>query len=102
MLEDIFAVVLKTKQVIEKWRWNYHKVVCCLFQKMSERNLEQRIKIKFCRKLGKSASETVDILRVAHGDNVLKKSSVFEWHERFKEGQESVEDDERPGQPETQ
>ena len=69
---------------------------------MSERNLEQRINIKFCAKVGKSASETLDMLRGAYGDNVLKKYSVFEWHKGFKEGRESVKDDERPGQPKSQ
>jgi hypothetical protein len=31
----------------------------------------------------------------------MKKSSVFEWHKRFKEGQEDVKDDERTGRPKT-
>jgi hypothetical protein len=39
---------------------------------------------------------------VTHGDNALEKSSVSEWYERFKEGRESVKDDERPGQTKTQ
>jgi hypothetical protein len=48
--------------------------------------------MKFCAKLGKSAHENLDMLRVAYGDNVLIKSSVFEWNERFKEGRECVKD----------
>jgi hypothetical protein len=32
----------------------------------------------------------------------MKKSSVFEWHRRFKEGQEDVQDDPRSGQPKMQ
>jgi len=32
----------------------------------------------------------------------MKKSSVFEWHRRFKEGREDVQDDPRSGQPKTQ
>jgi hypothetical protein len=32
----------------------------------------------------------------------MKKSSVFEWHRRFKEGQENVQDDPRTGQPKSQ
>ena len=42
------------------------------------------------------------MLRVAHGDNALEKSIVSEWHERFKEGRESVKDDERPRQTKSQ
>jgi hypothetical protein len=32
----------------------------------------------------------------------MKKSSVFEWHRRFKEGREDVQDEPRSGQPKTQ
>ena len=53
---------------------------------MSDTNLEQRINIKICVKIGTSASETSALLKVAYGEYVMKKSSVFEWHRRFKEG----------------
>jgi len=45
--------------------------------KMSDKNLEQRINIKFCVKIGKSASETLALLTVAYGEYAMKKSSVF-------------------------
>ena len=61
-------------------------------RKMSDKNLEQRINIKFCVKIGKSASETA-LLTVAYGAYEIKKLNVFEWHRRFKEGQEDVQDD---------
>jgi len=32
----------------------------------------------------------------------MKKSNVFEWYRRFKEGQEDVQNDPRSGQPKTQ
>jgi len=35
---------------------------------MSDKNLEQRINIKFYVKIGKSASETLALLRVAYGE----------------------------------
>ena len=69
--------------------------------KMSDKNLEQRIDIKFCVKIGKSTSETLAQLTVAYGEYAMKKSSVFEWHRRFKEGRD-VQDDPRIGQPNTQ
>jgi len=68
---------------------------------MSDKNLEQRINIKFCVKFGKSASETLALVTVAYGEYAMKKLSVFEWHRRFKEGQD-VQDDPRSGQPKTQ
>jgi hypothetical protein len=69
---------------------------------MSYKNLEQRINIKFCVKIGKSASETLALLTLAYGEYALKKSSVFQWHRRFKEGREGVQDDPRSGQPKMQ
>jgi transposase len=63
--------------------------------------LEQRINIKFCAKLGKSASETLQMLTVAYGADAMEKSSIAEWHKRFKEGREDMKDDERTGRPKT-
>ena len=71
-------------------------VFAVFFRKMKERNLEQCINSKFGAKLGKSVSETLDVLRVAYGDNALKKSSLSEWHKRFIEWRESVKDDRKP------
>ena len=53
--------------------------------------LEERYTIKFCFKVGKNATETYGMLHIAF------RPSVFEWHKRFKEGKESVRDDERCG-----
>jgi transposase len=66
---------------------------------MGDKNLEQRINIMLCAKIGKRASETLALLTVAYGEYVMKKSSVFEWHRRFKEGREDTQDDPRSGQP---
>jgi transposase len=52
-------------------------------------------------KIGTSACETLAILTVAYGEYDMKKSSVFEWHRRFREGREDVQDDPRSGQPKT-
>ena len=59
--------------------------------------LEERYAIKFCFKLGKNAKETYGMLQTAFGVSCINRASVFEWHERFKEGRESVWDDERCG-----
>ena len=56
-----------------------------------QRSLEQRYAIKFCAKLGKSGSETLQLLRTACGDAVLSPAQVFRWHKAFKDGRESVE-----------
>ena len=58
---------------------------------------EERYAIKFCFKLGKNAIETCGMLQTAFGAPCKNRSSVFELHKRFKEGSESVRDDERCG-----
>jgi hypothetical protein len=60
--------------------------------KKRDKKLEQRKNIKFCVKIGKSASETLALLTVAYGEYAVKKSIVFEWHRRSKEGREDVQD----------
>jgi hypothetical protein len=45
---------------------------------MSDKNLEQRINIKFCVKSGKSVGKTLALLTVACGEYAVKESSVFE------------------------
>ena len=37
------------------------------------------------------------MLHTAFGRSCMNRASVFEWHKRFKEGSESVRDDERCG-----
>ena len=65
--------------------------------KMQSDTLEERYEIKFCFKLGKSSTETYGMLQIAFGASCMNRTSVFEWHKRFKEGRESVGDDEKCG-----
>ena len=59
-----------------------------------EDTLEEWYAIKFCFKLGKNATETYGMLQTAFRASCMNRASVFE---RFKEGRESVRDDERCG-----
>ena len=45
----------------------------------------------------KNARETYGMLQTAFRPSCMNRASVFEWHKRFKEGRESVSDDERCG-----
>jgi hypothetical protein len=63
--------------------------------------IEQCACIKFCLKLGESATETLETLREALGEHTLSRTAVFEWNSRFKAGRISVENDERTGRPST-
>ena len=64
-------------------------------QSRIEDNLEERYAIKFCFKLAKNATETYGMLQTAFRASCMNRASVFEGHKRFKEGRESVWDDER-------
>jgi hypothetical protein len=58
--------------------------------------MEQRANIKFCVKLGKTAAETVELMRQVYGDNCAQ---IFRWYARFKSGVATIEDKARPGRP---
>ena len=46
-------------------------------------------------KLRKNTKETHGLLQTAFGASCMNRASVYEWHKRFKEGRESVREDER-------
>jgi hypothetical protein len=58
---------------------------------------EQRICIKFCFKLNKTAAEIYRMLKEAFGGQALSQARTFEWFKRFKNGRKSVEDCEHSG-----
>ncbi|KAG5316806.1 SETMR methyltransferase, partial [Acromyrmex insinuator] len=60
---------------------------------------EQRAVIKFNAKLGKSASETFRSMQQVYGSQCLGRTAVFEWHKRFLEGRETLQDDKKSGRP---
>jgi hypothetical protein len=61
--------------------------------------IEEGVAIKFCFKVGLSATETVVLVQKAYGNEALNRSNVFRWYSRFHDGRELVEDDERGGRP---
>ena len=64
---------------------------------MQSDTLEERYAIKLCFKLVKNATETYGMLQTAFRPSCRNRASVFEWYKRFKEGRESVRDDESCG-----
>jgi len=58
---------------------------------------EQRVCIKFCANLGKSATETLTMIQQAFRDQSLSRAQVFQWHAWFKTGRTSVDDDKHTG-----
>ena len=61
-----------------------------------EDTLEERYAIKFCFKLGKNATLN-GMLQTAFRPSCMNRASDFVWHKRFKEGGESLRDNERCG-----
>ena len=76
---------------------DYHSWWISKMQSGREDTLEEWYALKFFFKLGKNATETYGVLQSAFGASCMNRASVFEWHKRFKEGRESVRDDERCG-----
>ena len=58
---------------------------------------EEQYAIRFCFKLGKNTTEPYRMLQTAFRPYCKNRASVVEWYKRFKEGRESVRDDERCG-----
>jgi len=51
--------------------------------------------------MGKTAAETVTMLREAFKEEALSQARVYEWFTRFKRGDMSLEDQPRSGRPST-
>jgi len=49
-------------------------------------SIEQSICIKFCFKIGKTATEKYQLLQQAYGEDAMGRTQAFEWFCRFKEG----------------
>ena len=60
---------------------------------------EQRACIKFCFKLGKTATECYEMLKTAFGEQAMGRSQTFQWFSRFKAGRTWIDDDEHSGRP---
>ena len=53
---------------------------------------EQSVCVKFCFKLGKTATETWKMLQQAFGDECMTRTQFFEWYSRFKRGRTSIDE----------
>jgi len=59
---------------------------------MDRQKFEQSCAIKFCVKLGDSATVTCEKLQRAYGEYSLSRAQVFRRRKSFLESQEQVED----------
>ena len=60
-------------------------------------SLDQRINLRFLVKQKKMPTESLKMLQKAYGDQAMSRARVFEWHWRFREGEEDAEDKPRSG-----
>jgi hypothetical protein len=62
---------------------------------------EQHVCVKFCFKLGKTATERWEMLQQAFGDECMSRTQRFEWYSRLKTGRTSIDEYPRSGRPST-
>ena len=98
----IFMILGWNQQLQQQLEYTLQKPDChnwwiSKMKSVRKDTLEERHTIKFWFKLGKNATETYGMLLTAFRQFCMNWASVFEWHKRFKEGRESVRDDERRG-----
>jgi len=60
---------------------------------------EQRVCVKFCLKVGKTFTETFQMLQQAYGEECLSRTQCYELYERFKSCRTSIENDPKSGRP---
>jgi hypothetical protein len=58
-----------------------------------------RINIKFCFTLGKTFTETCEMMKSIYGDQCMSCTRCYEWFKRFKDSQPSTHDEPCLGQP---
>ena len=68
---------------------------------MERKDFEVRNNIKFLVKLGWKGTEIIQALQTVYKNDAPKKTYVYKWIERFRDGRKVVEDDEGRGRPTT-
>ena len=99
----IFMILHSNQQLQQQLEYTLLKLDChswwiSKMQSGHEDTLEEWYAIKFCFKnLGKMPQKRMECFGLLFRPFCMNRASVFEWHKRFKEGRESVRDDERYG-----
>ena len=53
-----------------------------------DKNIEQRICLKFCIANGILCAESLKILQMAYGESTLSETRAYEWYSAFKSGRD--------------
>ena len=89
---------------VQVWTWySCYAIVESVWSEveMDRQKFKQSCVIKFCVKLGESATVTYEMLQRAYGEHSLFRAKVFRWHKSFLKGREQVEDESCAGRPST-
>src|SRR5277367_5911722 len=73
----------------------------CYLVARHRKKMEQRANIKFCFKLGKTFTETLQDMQKVYGNDCLSRTQIYTWYKRFKDGREDINDDSKSGRPKT-
>ena len=84
----IFMISGSNEQLQQQLEYTLLKPDCHSWwiSKIQSDTLEERYAIKLCFKLGKNTTETYRMLQTAFRPSCMSQASVYEWHQRFKEG----------------
>ena len=63
------------------------------------KNIEERICLKFSIANGMSCADSLEMLENAYGVSTLSKTRGYEWYSAFKSGRDVLEDLSRSGRP---
>ena len=83
------------------WKFDKIKNFWLFFSLVRRISVEQQNNLKYLIRLGKTPTEAVKLLQKVYGNDTMSRLCLFEWHRKFKEGREEVEDDHRSGRPST-
>ena len=75
--DSVVAVVVKTESLA------LTVVTLCQCREMDVKE-EQRVAFQFCCKVDFSGTKTVELIQKAYGDAALSRTTIFEWHKRFR------------------
>ena len=68
---------------------------------MESTKIEVRSNVKFLRKLGWKPADIINALSSVYEDSAPPDPTVYRWIREFKQGRDSVEDEQRSGRPRT-
>jgi len=92
------VIVLKNTSLVNLcsvvYMWTSVKVTLFVLyvEIMPDEKIKYRINFIFLVKLGKSTTESLRLLTDGYGDDVMSRPRVFEWHKRFREDREQIDD----------